>query len=363
MSPVSARDVDPALPAGYTELLEQLKTRVATSRLRAARAANTELLRLYHSIGHDILTRQDRAGWGAKVIDRLAHDLREAFPDQRGFSVRNLHYMRALASAWPGADFLPQPVAALPWGHVRALLDRLDEPATRDWYATQAVEHGWSRNVLEHHLRTRLHARTGAAPSNFTTHLPPTDSDLAQQLTRDPYVFDHLTATDRASEKALETGLMDRLQATLTAFGHGMAFVGRQIRFDVDGDELIVDLLLFHLEQLRYVVVELKIGRFEPAFLGQLGTYVALVDDKLRHAQHSPTIGILLVAGRNETLVRYALSSAAAPMAVATYDTLPPEQRAGLPDVAALTAVLTDALHEPRTHPPGSDTAGAEQDD
>ncbi|GAB3264029.1 hypothetical protein GCM10027586_20040 [Kineococcus gypseus] len=351
-----ARDIEPVLPQGYSELLEALKERVRTSRVRAARAANTELLRLYHSIGRDIVVRQQRDGWGAKIIDRLAEDLRAAFPDQRGFSVRNLHYMRALATAWPEeADFLPQPVAGLPWGHVRALLDRLDEPATRDWYASRALEHGWSRNVLEHHIATRLHQREGAAPSNFTTHLPPADSDLAQQLTRDPYVFDHLDATDRASEKRLEQALMDRLQATLSAFGHGMAFVGRQVHFTVGGDELVVDLLFFHVEQLRYVVVELKIGRFEPGYLGQLGTYVAMVDDKLRRAQHSPTVGILLVAGRNETLVRYALSSATAPVAVATYDTLPPEQRAGLPDPALLSmeltsevsAVLTDALDAP----------------
>ena len=193
---------------------------------------------------------------------------------------------------------------------------------------------------------SRLHARSGVAPSNFATQLPAPDSELAQQLTCDPYVFDHLTLSKRASEKALLQALMDRLQQTLTAFGHGMAFVGRQVRFEVGEEVMVLDLLLFHLTQLRFVVVELKIGRFEPGFLGQLSTYVAVVDDRVRDQSiHAATVGILLCTGRDEAVVRYALASAASPMAVATYDTLTPEQRAGLPDPAQLTAALTDVLH------------------
>ncbi|PPK90203.1 putative nuclease of restriction endonuclease-like (RecB) superfamily [Kineococcus xinjiangensis] len=353
---MAARDLDRPgepvggsnLPAGYGELLEQLKERVRTSRVRAARAANIELLRLYWSIGRDILVRQQRDGWGAKIVDRLAEDLRSAFPDQRGFSRSNLHYMRALAAAWPTEDdFVPQAVGRLPWGHVRALLDRLDDRATREWYATQALHQGWSRDVLANQIMSGLHTRIGAAPSNFAAQLPAPDSELAQQLTRDPYVFDHLAITDRASEKAMEQGLMDRLQQTLTAFGNGMAFVGQQVRFQVGDEEMIIDLLLFHVTQLRYVVIELKIGRFSPAYAGQLGAYVALIDDRVRDpAIHAPTVGILLCRHRDEQVVRYALAGAPSPMAVATYtyDTLPPEQRAILPGVAELTAALTDAL-------------------
>ncbi len=223
----SGGDLD---PVGYLDLLEELKARVRATQVRAARAANTEVLALYWSIGHDVLVRQHRGGWGAKVIDRLAGDLRAAFPDQRGWSRRNLQYMRAVAAAWPAAgveEFVQQPVAHLPWGHVTVLLARLEDTTTRDWYAARAVEHGWSRAMMEHHVMDALHARAGAAPSNFATHLPATDSELAQQLTRDPYVFDHLALTERASEKELEQALMDRLQQTLQALGHGMAFVGR----------------------------------------------------------------------------------------------------------------------------------------
>jgi len=319
-------------PVGYAELLEELKARVATSRVRAARAANTELLRLYHSVGRDILARQGQAGWGARIVDRLAADLRAAFPDQRGWSRSNLHSMRAVAAAWPDVEaFVQQPVGQLPWGHVTVLLARAKDPDLRDWYAARALEHGWARSVLEHQIMNHLHARTGAAPSNFAAHLPAPDSELAQQLTRDPYVFDHLTLTDRADEKALEQALMDRLQQTLTAFGHGMAFVGRQVRFTIGDD------------------VELKVDRFTPGHLGQLGTYVAVVDDRVRdHALHAPTVGILLCTGGEDAVVRYALSAAAAPVAVATYDSLPADQRAGLPDPADLTAALGEVLDDVR---------------
>jgi len=337
-------------PAGYAQLLEALKERVRSTQVRAARAANTELLRLYWSIGRDILDRQHGSGWGGKVIDRLAGDLRDAFPDLRGFSVRNLHYMRAVAAAWPTEqDFLQSPSAELTWSHVTTLVTRVQDPELRTWYAGMAVGDHWSRNVLEHQITSRLHARIGAAPSNFAHTLPPPDSDLAQSLTRDPYVFDHLGLTGPVSERRLEQGLMDKLQATLTAFGHGMAFVGRQLRFPVGDDEMVLDLLLFHLTQLRYVVVELKVGHFQAGYIGQLGTYVAMVDDLVRDdTLHAPTVGILLVAGRNQQIVRYALSGSPTPLAVAdyTYDNLPPETRAALPDSAQLRALLDQTVHE-----------------
>jgi predicted nuclease of restriction endonuclease-like (RecB) superfamily len=237
----------------------------------------------------------------------------------------------------------------LTWSHVTTLLTRLDDQQLRTWYAGQAVEHRWSRHVLEHQIASRLHSRVGAAPSNFAHTLPPPDSDLAQSLTRDPYVFDHLGLTGPVSERRLEQALMDKLQATLTAFGHGMAFVGRQLRFTVGEDELVLDMLLFHLTQLRYVVVELKVAPFQAGFVGQLGTYVAMVDDLVRDATiHAPTVGILLVAGRNEQIVRYALSGSATPLAVAdyTYDSLPPEARAALPDSAQLRSLLDETVQD-----------------
>jgi len=341
---VSVRPPEGAVPVGYGELLQQLKARVRSTQVRAARAANTEVLGLYWSIGRDILDRQDQAGWGTGVVDRLAADLRLEFPDQRGWSRRNLLYMRAFAAAWPElGEVVPQPVAQLPWGHVRALLDRLEGRAERDWYAARAVVEGWSRAVLEFGIRSGLRARVGAAPSNFTAALPPADSDLAQELVRDPYVFDTLGLAAPIAERDLEQALMDRLQATLLEFGRGMAFVGRQVRLDLgDGYEVVVDLLLFNVEQLRYVVVELKVGRLAPGDVGQLGVYVAVVDDQLRRpdAHHAPTVGLLLVAGRSDPLAQYALAASSAPVAVADWASLPAETRAVLPPAERIAAAL-----------------------
>lgn len=237
----------------------------------------------------------------------------------RGSSGRNLQYMATAARAWPG-PIAQQAVAQLPWGHVTVLLDRLDDRAERDWYAAATLEHGWSRNILLNQIKSRLHAREGVAPSNFLARLPAGDSELAQQLTRDPYVFDFLDLTDASTERELEQGLMGSLQRTLSEFGRGFSFVGRQVHFDVDGQDFFIDLLFFHVEQLRYVVVELKIGRFEPEYTGQLGFYVSLIDDQLRRRdRHAPTVGILLCAARNDRVVRYALAGSAHPIAVADY--------------------------------------------
>ncbi len=249
--------------------------------------------------------------------------------------------MRGFAAAWPDLEISPQAVGKLPWGHVRALLDRLDTRGDRDWYAAQAVGQGWSRAVLEYQIGSGLHRRVGAAPSNFAEQLPPADSDLAQQLVRDPYVFDHLSLSRPVAERDLEQALMDRLQATLLEFGHGMAFVGRQVRFDLDGDEQVVDLLLFHVEQLCYIVVELKVNKLTGGDVGQLGTYVAMVDDRLRRpGLHAPSLGLLLVAGRSEQLVRYALTASSAPVAVADWSSLPADARAVLPPADRIAAAL-----------------------
>lgn len=334
-------------PAGYAELLAAVKEQVRTARLRAHRVVNTELLQLYWAIGHVILERQAAEGWGTRVIDRLAQDLRAEFTDMRGLSRTNLHYMRKAAAAWPD-PIVQQPVGQLPWGHITVLLDKLDDPAERDWYAAAALQHGWSRKVLLNQIIGRLHQRVGAAPSNFARHLAEPDSELAQELTKDPYVFDFLDLTERAREKDVEAALMGRLQETLLEFGRGFSYVGRQVHFDVEGDDFYVDLLLFHVEQLRYVVIELKIGKFKPDHLGQLGFYVAVVDDRLRRPDlHSPTVGILLCAGRNDAVVHYALANITAPMAVAGYTSSPvdPDQL-NLPRRAELEAILAIPVTE-----------------
>jgi predicted nuclease of restriction endonuclease-like (RecB) superfamily len=333
---------DLQLPDDYGALLEQLKQQIRAARLKAQRIVNTELLSLYWAIGRTILDRQQEQGWGAKVIDRLAADLRAEFQDMTGLSRSNLEYMRRFAAAWPKRSFPQQTVGGLPWGHVTVLLDKLDDQRIRDWYAAASVEHGWSRAALLNQIKNRTHQRLGAAPSNFADRLPVADSDLARELAKDPYVFDFLGLTGEVAERELEQALMDRLQNTLMELGRGFAFVGRQVPLDVDGDDFYVDLLFFHVEQLRYVVVELKVGKFQPEFAGKLGFYVSVVDDAIRKPQHNPTVGLLLCADRNERVVRYSLGSTAQPMAVSTYtyDTLPPAEQQALPAADEVAAAL-----------------------
>ncbi len=259
-------------PAGYGPLLDEVKREMAGARTRAVRAVNTELISMYWRIGKLILDRQADEGWGTRVIDRLATDLRAAFPGARGFSRRNLHYMRTLAAAWP--EIVPQPVAQLPWGHVRVLLDRLDDAEGREWYAQRAVAEGWSRAVLETMVATNLHRRQGSAPSNFPATLPPGDSDLAQEITRDPYVFDFVRLEPGYRERELQAALLAQLRRLLLEFGTGFAVVGEQYPLVVGGSEFFVDLLCYHTRLHRYVTFELKLGRFDPRDLGQLQFYV-----------------------------------------------------------------------------------------
>jgi predicted nuclease of restriction endonuclease-like (RecB) superfamily len=336
------------IPDGYGELLARVKADVLATRFRAVRAANAELLGLYWRIGRLIADRQEAQGWGARVIERLAADLRRELPQVRGWSRSNLAAMRTFALTWPEEAIVQQPVGRLPWGHVMLLLNSVDA-GDRDWYADRAATGGWSRKMLEHHVATGLRTRLGAAPSNFATHLDRPDADLAEELVKDPYVFDFLGFTDQVSERQVEDRIMERLRDTLLELGSGFAFVGRQVRFQVDDDEYSVDLLLFHVEQVRYVVVELKVGKFRPEHAGQLGFYVQIVDDQLRRPdRHAPTVGILLCTSRGDQTVRYALRSQNAPMAVSTYtfDTLPVAERAALPAAAAAIAaalVVVDA--------------------
>lgn len=280
----------------------------------------------------------------------------EESPTRRNFGLivrlvhrANLFYMRRFAQAWPDLDAVVQrPVGQLPWGHVIELLDKIDNTDLRDWYAAKDAHHGWSRSVLAHQITTRLHEREAAAPSNFARALEQRDSEQAQELTKDPYALQFLAIDSDVSERDLEQRLVDRILETMRELGPGFAFVGRQVHLDVDGDDFYIDLLFFHVEQLRYVVIELKTTTFDPRDAGQLGFYVAVVDDRLRiPSKHQPTVGILLVAGKNDTVVRYALASTTQPVAVSRYELNEDAQRA-LPDETAITRALADELGRAR---------------
>lgn len=332
-----------AAPEGYADWLAELKGRIHTAQQRAALAVNRELVLLYWQIGRDILARQAAQGWGAKVIERLSQDLRAAFPEMKGFSRANLMYMRAFAAAWPDEKIVQQAVGQLPWGHNVVLLTQLKDPAQRLAYAQSAVAHGWSRNVLNMHIETRLLERTGRAVTNFELTLPKPQSDLARESLKDPYRFDFLALGDEAQERAVEGALVKHVTEFLLELGAGFAFVGRQVLLDVGGDEFFIDLLFYHLKLRCYVVIELKGGKFKPEHLGQLGFYLTAVDEQIKHPQDNPTIGLLLCKSKNKVVAEYALRQNVQPLGVAEYqliDSLPPELATDLPSIEQIEQEL-----------------------
>jgi len=330
-------------PAGYADWLSELKTRIHSAQQRATLVVNRELVLLYWQIGRDILTRQREQGWGTKVIDRLAHDLRIDFPDMKGFSPRNLKYMRAFAEAWPDAQFVQQAVAQLPWGHNLVLLDKLSESKARRWYAAKTIEHNWSRNVLVMQIETRLIERQGQAITNFEQCLPKPDSDLARESIKDPYRFDFLGLTEEAQERAIESALVQHVTQFLLELGAGFAFVGRQVLLQVGEEEFFIDLLFYHLKLRCYVVIELKGGKFKPEHLGQLGFYMTEVDRQVKSEQDSATIGLLLCKSKDQVVAEYALGDKTQPMGIAEYkliESLPDPLKTNLPSIEQIEREL-----------------------
>ena len=332
-----------AVPAGYAEWLAQLKLRVHSAQQRAALAVNRGLVLLYWQIGQDILARQASQGWGAKVIERLAHDLRVAFPEMKGFSRANLMYMRAFAEEWPDAAIFQQAVGQLPWGHNLVLLSKLKDPVSRLAYAQRAIEYGWSRAVLTMQIETRMLEREGQAVTNFSAALPAPGSDLAQQALKDPYLFDFLGIGKEADESEIESALVQQVTRFLLELGAGFAFVGRQVHIEVGGDDFFIDLLFYHLKLRCYVVIELKAVAFKPEHTGQLGFYLSAVDAQFKTAQDQPTIGLLLCKSKNRVVAEYALRGVTQPMGVAEYqliNALPAQLQSSLPSIEQIEQEL-----------------------
>jgi predicted nuclease of restriction endonuclease-like (RecB) superfamily len=332
-------------PIGYQEFLESLKVHVRSARLRAALSVNRELVVLYWKLGREILGRQKRAGWGANVIGHLAEDLRHEFPEMKGLSRRNLAYMRAFGEAYPDEAIVQQLAAQLPWFHHCVLLGKA---AVKDriWYMRQAVEHGWSRNVLIHQIEAGLHRRLGKAQTNFERTLPEAQSDLAGQLVKDPYTFDFLSLSPKIRERDLERGLLDQVQKFLLELGAGFSFVGRQVAMEVGGQDYNLDLLFYHLRLRCFVVIELKAGPFKPEHAGKMNFYLSAVDDQMRHAQDQPSLGIILCKSKNKIVAEYALRDARKPMGISSYrlaHDLPRRWKGKLPTTEELEQNLVPA--------------------
>jgi len=299
------------------------------------------LVLLYWQIGREILQRQGLEGWGTKVIDRLAKDLKHEFPEMKGFSRTNLLYMRAFAGMWKDEQIVQQVVGQIPWGHNVRLLDKLSDRKEMLWYAQETIANSWSRAVLEHQIETKLYQRQGKAITNFAATLPQPQSDLAQQLIKDPYSFDFLSLAQNVQERDLEKALLDRIRSFLLELGVGFAFVGSQYHLEVGGDDFYIDLLFYHLKLRCYIVIDLKVTDFKPEYSGKMSFYVSAIDDLLRHPDDKPTIGIILCKSRNQAVAEYALRDVNKPIAVSQYKHELPESLQGvLPSIESLEAEL-----------------------
>lgn len=291
----------------------------------------------------------DRDG-GAGVIDRLSADLRAAFPDMKGFSARNLNYMRLFARECPDLLILQQAAAKLPWFHLVTLLTSLQDSTLRNWYAQEALQRSWPRGTLALQIKNQLHLRQGAAVTNFDERLAPPEAGLASQILKDPYHFDFLGLGDEAHERDIENALIRHITRFLMELGAGFAFVGRQFRLEVAGEEFFIDLLFYHTRLKCYVVVELKAHAFKPEHAGQLNFYLSTVDAQIRAADDRPTIGLLLCRNQNRLVAEYALSGIDKPIGVAEYQlvrALPDPLDTSLPSIEEIEAELSRELGDP----------------
>lgn len=329
----------------YLDFIEEIKKEIENQRLNVVLNANSSMICLYWNIGKAVLQKQKEEGWGAKVIDRMAKDIKEAFPDMSGFSPRNIKYMRKFAECWPDFEIVQRIVARIPWRSNISLMDKLADEESRIWYAQKAIENGWSKTILDMQIQSELIERTGKSINNFPVALPPADSDMANQIFKDPYLFDFIGTDMPRREVEIERKLTEHIQNFLLELGQGFAFVGRQVHLEVGGDDFYIDLLFYHLKLRCYVVIELKACDFEPGFISQLNMYQNVVDDILRHPSDNQTIGLLLVKGKNQTVVEYSLAGYKNPIGVAEWKNkmvkaLPEELKSSLPSIEEIEKEL-----------------------
>ncbi|WP_146520246.1 PDDEXK nuclease domain-containing protein [Stieleria varia] len=376
----------------YPELLGEIKARVRSGQQRAAMAAHAEMLTTYWDIGRMIAARQEAAGWGAGVLQKLATDLKNELPEEKGFSARNLKLMVQFFHTYPllvlfgqrsvaPAQSMPEQtsigqravaqltnepktpsvalsqadvvvlsaVTKLSWAHNVILMQKIKHLPTRVWYARQTLQQGWSRDTLIQQIRQEAHLRQGTAITNFANTLPEAHASLAQGLLKDPYLFDFLTIEEPFHERELETGLLDHVQKFLLELGRGFAFVGRQYELTLSDQDYYLDLLFYHLHLRCFVVVDLKVGNFKPEYAGKMNFYCSVVDDVLRHPHDAPTIGLILCQTKNEVIAEYSLRDIQKPIGVADYEltrALPQNLASSLPSIDEIETEMNQLLKD-----------------
>lgn len=334
----------------YFSTLTALKDEIYKARIRAHLSVNRELTLLYWRIGKEIVARKQELGWGSKVVEILSQDLRQAFPEIKGLSTRNLIYMQTFAMAYPDYEFTQQLAAQIPWGHNQTILDKISDSKQRIWYIKKTIDNGWSRNVLALQIENHLFDREGKALTNFKNTLPSSTSDLAQNMFKSEYNLEFLDIKEKIHERELETKLIQRIRDFLLELGTGFAFIGSQYKLIVAGDEFFIDLLFYHTKLQCYILLELKSGKFEPSYLGQLEFYLTIIDSQVKQPSDKPSIGLLLCREANRLVVEYALKTKSQPMGVSKYtlsaNKLPLELENTLPSPEQLEHCLAEEQDE-----------------
>ena len=345
------------LDAAYKTCLKELKKKVTSTRMQVMLAVNVEQIKLYWEIGRALANLQKVTKWGTKLLEQASKDLRHAFPDMRGFSRTNVHYMKQFAEIYSDIQFVQQPVGQLPWGHIITLIQKVKEHAPRDWYARQAVEQGWARDALTRQIKLKLYERQGQESrklTNFKRRLPEPASDFAHELIKETYDFGFLPMCKGAKEREVERGLINDVKQFLLELGTGFSFVANQFHLDVDGNDYYIDLLMFNIKLNCYFIIEIKIGKFKPEYTGKLNFYISVVDDRVKESRHAPTIGLLLCEDKNRVVAEYSLNKTLNPMGISEYQlakSIPKALQNTLPSVELIEDRLSDELTvEPVRH-------------
>ena len=319
----------------YLSIIETIKEQISKARYKATVEVNRELIILYYDIG---CTINEHKNWGNKFIENLAKDIKIAYPNATGYSIRNLKYMAKFATEYPDREFVQQLAAQLPWGHNLVLLEKISDNAVREWYMLACSKNGWSRNILVHQIETKLYERQVLAEkvSNFENRLPTPQSELAVQTMKDPYIFDFIPFNEDMKERDIEDALVGDITKFLLELGTGFAFLGHQYHLNVGGEDFYIDLLFYNLNLRSYVVIELKTGEFMPEYAGKLNFYLSAVDGILKKESDNPTIGLLLCKSKNNIIAEYSLKDISKPIGVSEYKVtgnLPKELADQLPSV------------------------------
>ncbi|PKP58171.1 MAG: DUF1016 domain-containing protein [Candidatus Altiarchaeales archaeon HGW-Altiarchaeales-1] len=335
----------------YAEFVNNLKQKILLARQKTVLSVNKELIILYWEIGQSILKKQEDEGWGAKIIDNLSGDLSKSFHEMKGFSTRNLKYMRKFAETYPDFEIVQQLAAQMPWFHNCILIDKVKDHTERMWYIQQAIENGWSRNVLVHQIESDLYVRQNkvSKTTNFKKTLPSPQSDLAYQILKDPYLFGFLSTGEEAHEREIEKELTKHITHFLLELGAGFSFVGKQYHIEVADEDYYIDLLFYHLKLRCYVAIELKAGSFKPEYAGKINFYLSALDDLVKHPDDNPSIGIILCKTKNRITAEYALRDMTKPIGVAEYkiaESIPDELKTNLPTVEELEGELEKNLNK-----------------